>query len=776
LRGGNFFADFINSGADVIETNTFGALSYLFKEFKLSEKSIEIISEGVKIARDVAKSFNRQIFVSGSMGPGTKLPSLRQISFKELYKDYFQMAECFIKNQVDLFQIETCQDMLQTKIALIASLDAMKKYNKLLPIFIQATISENGQMLVGTDLETFINTFEGFDIAGIGINCGNGPQELEKYIKILNNFTNKFIVALPNAGKPVLCDGKLSYDLTPKEFATHCCDLLNKYRINAIGGCCGTTNEFIKALSNIVPKTNYICSSKLSSSSFLTSLNSSTNLRQEPAPLMIGERCNVNGSKLFRKLLKQEQWDEMVEIALLQEDEGSHAIDINLNCLERDEIADMKAFIPLVNQSLSVPMMIDSTNYNALLSALECTSGKVIVNSTNFENGDDKVIEYIKLCRDYNAALVCLTIDENGMAMSFEHKKIIISRFFNLCEKHNFPLNNIFIDCLTFSLSTGEENYRLAAKSTIETIKYISTNFKSVNTVLGISNISFGFKNSLRKILNSVFLNECVKNGLTSAIVDTVKIIPLNQIPKEEIDLCLDLIYNIGDPLEKLLNVKEIEDLIKNDLKPDEKLTNAVINGRISDIKDDIDNLLKIKPPLSIINEILMPAMMEVGNLFNSGKMQLPFVLKSAEVMKKCVDYLSPQLTESSQNKNVSMLIATVKGDVHDIGKNLVNIILSNNGFKIYDIGVKKTPEEILTAVLHYSPDCLGLSALIIQSTEYMRETLTFLKQNNISLPVICGGAALTEDFVIKQLKPAYDGEVVYAKDAFSGLEFIKNL
>ena len=777
-------ADFLKAGAQIIETNTFGALDYLLKEYALEDKTEEINRQAVRLALEIAGDFSDSSmprFVSGSLGPGTKLPSLLQISFDELYANYFAQAECLISEGVHLIQIETGQDTLQMKIALKAVLDVKKKLKKDIPIFLQATMQENGQMLVGTDLLTFINTFKDMPVHGLGINCGTGPHHMENYLKILSENCPLNISLLPNAGLPVLQNGALTYDLSPAQFGETCSSLIKKYRINAIGGCCGTTHEFIKELSQRVsnekPKECQVISH-----AYLTSLFSSQEIKAIPAPLLIGERANVNGSKKFKNLLNENNWEAMTEICITQQEEGAHVLDICLIHLERNEVEDMTSFIPLLNKNIIAPLMIDSTNFQAIETALKHTSGKVIVNSVNFENGEETVEKYIELCRNMNAALICLTIDEKGMAKTKSHKLKIVERFLSLCQKHSFPEHLIFIDCLTFALSTGDDEYRNAGKEAIETINYLSKNYPQLNTVMGVSNVSFGLKPKTRKILNSVFLHECIKNGLTAAIVDASKILPLNEIPEDEVKICLDLIYNnmsAGDPLIKLselvLNTSE-DSLVKENLSRNEQLYQSVIKGRSSTVQEDINELIKTHSPLEIVNTILISAMQEVGNLFEKGKIQLPFVLKSAEIMKKSVDFLKPYMSEQGSVNKESMLLATVQGDVHDIGKNLVQIILENNGYTVYDIGVKQSPHNIYQAIIENKPDCLGMSALLIKSTAYMKETLEYLKQKNIDIPVICGGAALNKEFVEKELQSVYNGKVIFGKDAFAGLKFIQDL
>jgi len=776
-------SDFLTAGADVIETNTFGALPYLLSEYGLADEAYQINETAVSIALDVARSFTGSRYVSGSMGPGTKLPSLSQITYKLLYDDYLLQATALISAGVHLIQIETGQDPLQMKIALKAVLDAREKLNKAIPIFLQATLQDNGQMLVGTDLRTFINTFRDMPIDALGINCGTGPHHIESYVKVLSEHSPKYISILPNAGLPTLVDGHLTYDLSPKEFATICADLVRRYRINAIGGCCGTTDEYICELAQSISHTAPKPSNALHTA-YLTSLFASQEIQTIPPPLIIGERANVNGSKLFKSLLKDNKYEEMLETCLCQQEQGAHVLDICLTTIGRDEQSDMKSFIPLLNRTIATPLMIDSTSYDTIATALQLIAGKAIVNSVSFEHSEQNVIRYITLCAELNATLVCLTIDEQGMAQTFDHKMRIIDRFLSLCDLYHLPRNHVFIDCLTFALSTGDPQYSDTGKEAIKTIKYIHENLPQVNTIMGVSNVSFGLKPKTRKVLNSVFLHECVKNGLSAAIVDPAKIIPINEIPESDIATCLQLIYNdssSGDPLQKLIESHITTDSSEISTPavitdPITSLGESIIKGRSTTLSENISTLLESTDPLSIINDILIPAMQEVGTLFESGRLQLPFVLKSAEMMKKAVDILKPHIPEKTIMQQKTMLLATVAGDVHDIGKNLVQIIIENNGYSVIDIGVKQSPQNIYQAIVKHNPTCLGLSALLIKSTEYMCETLAYLKANNISIPIICGGAALNEDFVKTELQKVYSGQVVYGKDAFAGLRFIQNI
>ncbi len=789
-------SNFLKAGAQIIETNTFGAVDYLLQDYDLEDKVTQINTQGVRIALDAANKHStkdKPCFVSGSIGPGTKLLSIpkkeaSQKSFSDMYKSYYIQAEALICAGVHLIQIETGQDPLMMKASLKAVLDIKDKYNCNIPVFLQATFQENGQMLVGTDVITFLNIFNDMPIDGLGINCGTGPQNMESFIKIFDEYCPHYISLLPNAGLPVLKDGEMCYDLSPDGFAETIEKLISKYRINAVGGCCGTTYEYIEALSKRVehlkPKTNNV-----KRHGYLTSLFASQEIKVCPAPLIIGERANVNGSKKFKTLLQENKWEEMNEVCRSQEEEGAHVLDICLIQLDRDERADMASLLPIVNQSVTAPLMIDTTSYDTVETALQYISGKPIINSVNFENGESTVIKYLKLCRDMNAALICLAIDEEGMAKTHEHKIKILDRLIELAKEHNYPQNLLFFDCLTFALSTGDDEYRDAGTESIKAIKIISENYPNINSIMGVSNVSYGLKPKIRKLLNSVFLRECVKNGLNAAIVDSAKILPMNEIPEDIQALCTNLIYNLkdgqADPLMQLaeldFDVKQQDEKHSINLSPKERLSLAIIKGRTNLLPETIEELInavsdKKEQALDIINTILIPAMQEVGQLFEQGKIQLPFVLKSAEVMKKSVDYLKPYMGENESAQKETMLLATVQGDVHDIGKNLVQIILENNAYKVFDIGVKQSPQNIYQAIIDNKPDCLGMSALLIKSTAYMKETLEYLNSKDIDIPVICGGAALNQDFITKQLQPVYKGKVIFGKDAFSGLKFMQSL
>ena len=784
---GEIHANFFKAGADVIETNSFGGIGLVLQEYNLSDKSYEINYKAAKLAKSIARDFStldKPRFASGSMGPGTKLPSLGQIDFTSLRNYYIEQVEGLIDGGVDMLQIETTQDMLQIKVALSAVYRVFKEKKIKLPVIVQVTMQENGRMLLGSDMMTIIGTFGSMQIVDVlGLNCGTGPQNMKEYVRTLSHFSPKYISVLPNAGLPVVVDGKLSYDLTAQEFAKQVSGFSKDFGVNIVGGCCGTTYDFIEALSEEISQQKIVMRD-FGFTNSLTSLYNPQAINVNPKPLLVGEKTNTNGSKKFRKLLKAENWNLMLESAIEQQNSGAHLVDICLATIDRNESADMNIFSHLLNKSLQIPIMIDSTSPEVVEKALMNCAGNPIINSTNFEDGDQNVIKYLELCQEYGAFLICLAIDEEGMAKDSKKKIEILTRFVNLSEKIGVSKDKLFFDFLTFTLGTGEENYRDAAIESLISIKSAKKLYPQVASIMGVSNISFGLKKKTRQMLNTVFLNECVKNGLDAAIIDATKIIPLSQIPDDATKLCMDLIYDKKkenyDPLlilaEKYSKVTFVETEISENLCDEKKLINNVIKGSVKELEIILENLLERFNPLSIINDFLLKAMQEVGNLFDSGKMQLPFVLKSVEVMKKSVNYLEQFIEKKDESKKIKVLLATVQGDVHDIGKNLVEIILSNNGCEIIDLGVKQTAQQILQGIKTYQPDCLGLSALLIKSTMKMKDNLIFLKENNIDIPVLCGGAALSEKFVNEELQPVYGGKVIYGKDAFAGLKAVNNL
>lgn len=770
--------DYLSSGANVIETNTFGATPVVLKEYNLQHRCSEINKSAVEIAKS-AIGKRKNCFIAGSIGPTSKLPSLEHISFEELFNSYFIQIESLLTNGVDLLQIETASDILQIKTAIVTADYVFKKYKKTLPILVSATFENNGLMLLGTTLESFVATFANNPIVfALGLNCGGGPKQMLNHVNKISKFSPLPISIIPNAGLPVSNNGEMSYDIGPKDFANILFEYVKKYNLEMVGGCCGTTPKHILELSKKLKgykKKNrnfYFIPSA-------TSLFSATPFKNQPAPLIIGEAANTNGSKKFRKLLEKQNWDKMVSICNKQKVEGSHVLDICLAHIERDEKKDMKRFISILNRSFSLPLMIDTTFIDVAEVAMQNYGGKLIYNSVNFENGEKKVLETITLCKKYSSAFVCLAIDENGMALTKDKKVEIFNRLKSILKKESFPLTDVFFDCLTFSLGTGESDYFDSANQTLLAIREISKRNPEVNLILGISNVSFGLSQKIRKPLNSIFLNCAIKAGLTATIINSAKIIPLNLIKGK--DNFLNLIYNRRkegfNPLHFL--IKNFDDIqletkIEKEISNSTKMINALVQGDISKIDEILKDLLNEFSAEKIINDILLLGMKKVGSMFNSGQLQLPFVLISTQVMKESVNILSPFLNKKKMKKKKCMLLATVEGDVHDIGKNLVKIILENNGFEVIDLGVKVSAQEILNGIKKYKPNCVGLSGLLIKSTRIMKENLLFLAENGVDIPIVLGGAALNKDFVDTSIKPIYKGIVEYAADAFDGLKFIQ--
>lgn len=781
-------SSFLEVGCDVIETDTFGASKLVLQEYDLAEKTYALNRRAAEIAREVASDFSTPShprFVSGSIGPGNKLPTLGQIDFDTLTASYVVQMEGLVDGEVDMIQIETAQDLLQIKAALLAAFRVFQKKKKRLPIIVQLTMEEKGRTLLGTDMLTALTVLEPLDINIIGLNCGTGPQSMNEHVRILSHNSPRYISVIPNAGMPENREGKLVYKLLPEDFTTPLYNYVKDWGVNIVGGCCGTTPQHIKSLVEAVKG----LSPRKRIPKFLPSASSLYNIQNfsvTPRPLIIGERTNAQGSKCFRELLQKEDWEEMVEIALEQQREGAHFLDVSVAWAGRNEEEDMNKLLFRLNKEIEIPLFIDTTNFSVVEKALKRISGKAVINSVNFEEGEEKVKKVMALCKKLGASLVGLAIDEKGMAFSVERKIQIARRFYQLALKEGMDASNLFIDTLTFSLASGDKQYFEAGKDTLEAIRRIKIEIPQIYTILGISNISFGLKQTLRKILNSVFLHFALESGLDAAILHAGKIIPLNEISSSQIKICQDLIFNHRtseyDPLQELINFsspgESKESKIREiaSLPPEESLQLHIIRGSKYNLEKALDQALKKYSPLEIINNFLLAGMQRVGQLFESGEMQLPFVLKSAEVMKSAVSYLEKFMSQKEKSYRGSVVLATVQGDVHDIGKNLAGIILSNNGFRVIDLGVKQSAEQIIQAIKKYHPDCVGLSGLLVKSALIMKEDLEIFQEREISLPVICGGAALSHDYVNKQLNPAYAGEIYYAPDAFAGLKIMQKM
>lgn len=779
---------FLKVGSDVIETNSFGSSSIVLNEYNIPNESYNLSFLSAKLAKEVASDYKNKSprFVAGSIGPTTKLPTLGHISYKDMKKSFYIQANGLLDGGADLFIIETCQDILQAKAALGAVFDLMKEKNKKLPVIVQLTIEAMGTMLVGSDIQAAFTALEPYEIDVIGMNCATGPLEMSDHIRYLCQVSPYFVSCMPNAGIPENVGGKSVYKLTPPELLKSLKHFVEDFGVGLVGGCCGTTPEHIKLLAdNLGNKTPG--KRKIEYINSVSSLYTSTPLVINPPPVIVGERTNANGSKKFRDLLAVNDFEDMVNMAKEQLLEGSHILDVCTAYVNRDEVKDMTEYVKRLNTQVNIPLMIDSTEYPVIKEALEIASGKSIINSINLEDGEEKMQKVCPIAQEFGAALVALTIDEDGMAKTAEKKLEIAKRIYKLAtEKYHIKAKDLIFDPLTFTLGSGDEEFRKAGLETISAIKLIKENLKEVRTILGVSNISFGLSPQARQVLNSVFTHEAVTYGLDLAIVNSKKILPLFKIPEEQRNTALDLIYDKRkegyDPLIKFMslfeNIKEISKSSVEDKKLtiEEKLKNRIIDGNKSGLTSDLDVALKQYQPLDIINKILLDGMKVVGDLFGAGEMQLPFVLQSAETMKASVAYLESFMEKVESITKGKIVLATVKGDVHDIGKNLVDIILTNNGYTVYNLGIRQPIENMIHAALEHHVDAIGMSGLLVKSTQIMKENLEILNERDITIPVILGGAALNKRFVEETCQPIYKGQVYYGLDAFSDLHFMEDI
>ncbi len=785
----NIHEGYLKAGADIIKTNTFGALPWVLDDYSIGERTYELALAGAKIVKEACDKFSsleKPRFVAGSMGPGTKLPSLGHITYDEMYAGYCEAVRGLIDGGVDVFLIETAQDPLQIKAALHAMTDTCKDRDIEIPIMVSVTIELSGTMLIGTDTITISTIMEPFDILSLGFNCGTGPEQVKKHVKTLSEVCKFPISVHANAGLPQNRGGVTFYPMQPREFTDLQESFLEYDGVCILGGCCGTTPDHIEmlkcAVENRVPKAP-IGQSPMA----IASLFETRALKQDPAPFLIGERSNATGSKAFRELILAEDYDTSLSVAQQQVRSGAHGIDVSVGFAGRDEIKDTIEVVGRYVQKILLPLMPDTTQVPALETALKLIGAKPIINSVNLEDGEEKFDKVCSLAKRFGCALVCLTIDEVGMAKTKDEKIKIAQRIYDLATKrHDINPENLVFDLLTFTVGSGDEEYHTAAIEVINAIKEFSKMHPEVGFVLGVSNISFGLAKNAREYLNSVFLHHCVEAGLSMAIVNVKNTIPMYKIDEEQKKVCEDLLFNNredGDPLFKFIDFfsdvseqKEENDEAYNALSTEEKLAHLLIDGD----KDRIMPLLVTAKdeiaPEKIVNEILIDAMKVVGELFGSGKMQLPFVLQSAEVMKASVDYLNPFLPKTDKITETTLIIGTVKGDVHDVGKNLVDIILSNNGFKVINIGIKADLQDFLAAMKEHNADAIGMSGLLVKSTAVMKENLEMMRSMGIDIPVILGGAALNDKFVEEFCRVNYDGPVFYCKDAFEGIEAMSRI
>ncbi len=778
---------YISAGAEGIKTNTFGAAEHVLSKYSLSDKTYAVNYASAKLAREVARSYSRKIFVVGSVGPGTKLPTLGQISYDELLKSYTTQFEGLIDGGVDVVLIETCQDILQSKIAVRAALNTIKKRSQNLPVMLQVTIESQGHMLLGTDIQAALTTMRMFPLTSFGLNCSTGPDEMRPSYSFLSDHCPFLLSCMPNAGIPEIKNGKTIFPLDPQQFGDKLFRLVSQFGINIVGGCCGTTPQHIAQLSSIFhsssPKTR-----QPAFENAVASLYSAVTLDQTPKPLLIGERTNANGSSAFRKALQNDDFDALLAIAKNEMKDGAHLIDCCLAFVGRNELADMKTFLSRAVTSLNIPIMIDSTDPLVIEESLKVFPGKAIVNSVNFEDGEERLRHILSLCKTFGASVVGLTIDEEGMAKTLE-KKIVIAKRLHSIAVGDFGLNSedLIIDPLTFTLASGDEELKNSANETLMAISRIKVELPGVKTNLGVSNISYGLKPHVRSLLNSTFLFYAVKSGLDMAICNKQKVVPLYKIEKEHLKLMEDLVFNRRkpdyDPLKVIL--KTFADVAFSQENPrsdqtssaEESLIKSIIEGDRHHLSSLIKQALGKYSATDILNNFLLEGMKIVGEKFASGEMQLPFVLESAETMSRAVSELKPHMqTNGNEQSGKTVMLATVKGDVHDIGKNLVKIIFTNNGFQVIDLGIKQPIEAIIEKIEELKPDVLGLSGLLVKSTQVMKANLVELQNRCITIPVLLGGAALQRRYVEEECQSVYNGPVFYAKDAFQGLNILKSL
>ena len=770
---------YASSGADMIKTNTFGSMDWVLDEYDMGHRAYELSYAGARIVKEVCDKFStpqKPRFVLGSIGPGTKLPSLKHIDYDSMYTGYKVQAQGLVDGGVDVFLLETCQDPLQIK----SAIHALKDVAPQIPIMVSVTIELSGTMLIGTDAQTIATILEPFDILSLGFNCGTGPEQVKKHLEVLSEVCDKPLSVHANAGLPQNKGGYTFYPMQAREFGDIQKGFLDFNGVSFLGGCCGTTPEHIKSLVDATKD----CTPKPSTGKHPNSLASLFNvceLKQNPAPLLIGERSNATGSKAFRELLKANDYEGTLSVGQQQVRAGAHIIDVSVGFAGRDETSDMDEVISLYAQKVALPLMPDSTQIPALEKALKLIGGKPILNSVNFEDGEERFDEICQLAKKYGTSLVCLVIDEVGMAKDTKRKVEIAERIYQRATTvHGLKPEDLVFDMLVFTVGSGDDEYRTAAIETIEAIRQFQIMHPEVGTTLGLSNISFGLHKDARLFLNSIFLHHCVEAGCTSAIVNVKHLVPRNKMSDEDVKACEDLLFNNsvdGDPLfafiEHFSNVEVATDKSDEEfekLSDEEKVKQLLIDGDKDRMIPIVDRLKDTMPSEVIVNEWLIDAMKVVGELFGSGQMQLPFVLQSAETMKTTVDFLNPYLPKIEKESETVLVLGTVKGDVHDVGKNLVDIILSNNGFKVVNIGIKVGVQDFIDAVKEHNASVIGMSGLLVKSTNEMKANLIEFKNQGINIPVMLGGAALTKAFVDDFCRPEYDGAIFYARDAFDGV------
>jgi 5-methyltetrahydrofolate--homocysteine methyltransferase len=784
-------AAYLSVGADAVETNSFGSSAVVLAEYDIADKVVELNRVSAQLAREVAAGFEadgRPRWVIGSMGPGTKLPTLGHTTYRALKDTYTDQAFGLIDGGADVLLVETCQDLLQVKAAVAGCYAGMKRAGRKVPVMAQVTVETTGQLLLGSDIAAALTAIEPLGVDVIGMNCATGPAEMGEHLRHLANNSRTFLSCLPNAGLPELRDGATYYPLTPEELAEAHGRFVTEFGLNVVGGCCGTTPEHIRQVVEAVGGHAPVARDPHPEPS-LSSLYQSVPLDQDLTYLTVGERANANGSKKFRELMLAGDADGMVKLAKEQIREGAHVLDVCVDYVGRDGVPDMDALIEKYATQSTVPIMLDSTQADVLQAGLERLGGRSIINSINLEDGEQRMATVCPMAKEHGAALVALLIDEEGQARDVEWKLRVAHRIHDLAvSKYGLRSEDLVFDALTFPLGAGTEDLRKDAIHTLDAIRRIKAELPGVRTILGLSNISFGLAPAARQVLNSVFLHEAREHGLDAAIVAPAKILPMHRIEDEQRDVALDLIYDRRsegyDPLQKFMQLFEGKEAVKaasaEDLAAlpiDERLQRRIVDGVREGLEDDLAEAMQTRAPLSIINDVLLEGMKTVGELFGSGQMQLPFVLQSAEVMKAAVAILEPHMEKADSGGKGRIVLATVKGDVHDIGKNLVDIILTNNGYTVENIGIKQPISAIIEKAEETHADAIGMSGLLVKSTLVMRENLEELNSRGLDrYPVLLGGAALNRTYVEGDLREIYQGRVFYCRDAFAGLKVMDQL
>jgi 5-methyltetrahydrofolate--homocysteine methyltransferase len=792
-------AEFFSVGCDVVETDTFGATRVVLGEYDLQEKTAEINLAAARLAKGVAQQFStkeRPRFVAGSIGPTTKLPSLGHIKFDDMVAGYVEQASALIEGGVDVLLVETSQDLLQAKAALVGVFDAMKLTGRRLPVTVQVTLEATGTMLLGTEIGAALTALEPFDVDVIGLNCATGPVEMNDAVRFLGANSTKHVSVLPNAGLPQNEGGRAVYKLTPQELAKYHKHFVQDFGVRIVGGCCGTVPAHLKAVVDAVagvePAKRDVKPVAAASSAY-----TSVPLDLEPKPLIVAEEMNTTTRvEHFLNLVRGQKYDDILALAKKLVNEGSHMLDLCCAIVGEDEKGYMTSILEKVATRVPAPILVDSTEADVVEEALKRIPGKAIINSINLEDGEKRTSLVLPMAKRYGAAVIALTIDEDGMALTTAKKVAIAKRIHDLATtKYGMRSEDIIFDALTLPISTGQDEYRSAGIETLLAVKGIKQELPHVKTILGVSNISFGLDAYPRRVLNSVFMHEAVDHGLDMAIVNYTKIYPLYKIPHEEVELALNLIYRkdaAGDPLQKYMNhfagikgkPSSSTTAHVDTLAVEDKLKFAIINGEKSvgegahkkSLEQLLEEALAQYTPLELINTVLLDGMRTVGGLFGARKMQLPSVLDSAGVMKHAVAYLEPKMEKKAGSQKGTIVLATVKGDVHDIGKNLVDIILTNNGFKVVNLGIKQAGDVIIKSAIENQADAIGLSGLLVKSTLEMKYVIQDLQRQQLEFPVICGGAALTRKYVEDDLRREYSNAVFYADDAFAGLHIMEDL